>query len=304
MYLFKVILPIFLFIFKCTDDLTEPDVETDIGNKKVLIFGIDGFRSDMLTEDVAPNLFSMISEGNTAFTLKNRTEPLTISGPNWGSICTGVHVDKHNVRENLFRGNKLQQYPHFYKYIEGYDSRIRTASYTHWFPINLFIALGKADYAPVNVDISDQKVTDHAVKMLTSGKPISPDLLFLHLDDCDGAGHGYGFHRNIPEYVSAINQTDQYFGEVVDAIKSRPSYKDEDWLICVVSDHGGEGQSHDDYNEPNIRNTIMILNNKSAIESNTELSDVEQVDLVPTIMDFLDIPVRESWELDGNSLLN
>src|SRR4051812_12934347 len=76
-------------------------------NKRFLLIGIDGCRTDALLAAQAPNLHRLRDEG--AFSAKNdilgerRTAAETVSGPGWTSILTGVWADKHGVVDNGFR---------------------------------------------------------------------------------------------------------------------------------------------------------------------------------------------------------
>ena len=70
------------------------------------------------------------------------------------------------------------------------------------------------------------------------------DVLCLHPDNIDAAGHSSGFSPSNPAYMTAINNVDTWVGSVMTALKSRPDYANEDWLVFVVTDHGGLGTSH------------------------------------------------------------
>ena len=50
--------------------------------------------------------------------LSHLTEKDTYSGPNWSSILTGVHYNKHNVTDNIFDGSLFDMFPTFLNYIE------------------------------------------------------------------------------------------------------------------------------------------------------------------------------------------
>jgi hypothetical protein len=44
--------------------------------------------------------------------------------------------------------------------------------------------------------------------------------------------------------MQAIETTDGHVGIVLDALRARPTYADEDWLVLVITDHGGVGTGH------------------------------------------------------------
>ncbi len=61
------------------------------------MIGIDGCRSDMLTPAIAPFMNNLLGKSTVAHNLEHKAENITVSGPNWASICTGVHYEKHGV---------------------------------------------------------------------------------------------------------------------------------------------------------------------------------------------------------------
>ncbi len=204
---------------------------------KVLIIGIDGVRSDALEAANTPNLDALISQA--IYSPDALNDDITISGPGWSAIICGVWSDKHLVTGNNFDGNNYEDFPSVIRRIEDYNSDFHTVSICHWGPINDHIIADNADFK-LNVS-ADADVESQAAAYLSVN---DPDLMFLHFDDVDGAGHGSGFTPDNPTYISTIEQTDIHVGGVLDAVRSRATYQEEDWLILVTTDHGGIGTSH------------------------------------------------------------
>ena len=69
--------------------------------RKVLIIGIDGTRSDALQDANTPNIDAILF--NSFFTYEAWHHGITISGPSWSSILTGVEYTKHGVRDNTYQ---------------------------------------------------------------------------------------------------------------------------------------------------------------------------------------------------------
>ncbi len=204
---------------------------------KLLIIGIDGCRADALTAANTPNLDALIANGISSLDALN--DDITISGPGWSAMLTGVWSDKHGVTDNSFNGSNYDQYPHFFKYLEDFDPNFHTASFCHWGPINDQIVQDHADFK-LNIS-TDAEVASQAAAYLTVN---NPDALFLHFDDVDHAGHSSGFSPETPEYIAAIEGVDTYVGTVMEALTGRASYDQEKWLILVSTDHGGRGFGH------------------------------------------------------------
>jgi len=203
----------------------------------VLIIGIDGVRSDALTAANTPNLDALISAG--VYSPDALNDDITISGPGWSDILCGVRSDKHLVVDNSFSGSNYDDYPSLFQRIEDTYSTVNTVSICHWAPINDYIVGTDADVI-VNVG-ADNDVRDSAVDQLENS---DPHAMFIHFDDVDYAGHGYGFSPDVPQYISSIEVADAQVGVVLSALYSRPNYVQEDWLVIVTHDHGGVGYSH------------------------------------------------------------
>ena len=260
--------------------------------KKVLILGIDGCRPDALKAAKAPNLHGLIRDG--AFSVKAQTGDMTISGPGWSSMLTGVWRDKHGVRDNKFEGSNYKDYPHFFRRLKQVRPEAVTVSIVHWAPINDRI-LVDADHARKYP--RDVQVAAEAVRVLSS---MNPDAVFLHFDEVDGAGHKHGFHPNVPRYMQAIEQVDAHIGSVLKALRARRNYAREDWLILVSTDHGGSGKGHGK-NIPEHRTIFLIVSGPSAARGTIEPAP-GVVDVAATALTHLGVMLDRGWRLDGRAV--
>ena len=284
----------------CTDlSITIDPTKSD---RKVLVIGIDGFRADAMRNDITPFMYNMSQKSTTFYSDQNVVEYLTFSGPNWASLVTGVHYCKHQVTDNDYKRNALEDFPHFFKYIEEADPTIKTSSIVNWTPINEFSAHPYADYAPL-ADASDKEVYDQAIDMLLNSNPVSTDILFLQFDDADAAGHADGFSAQEPLYARTLDTIDNYVEGLCAAVDSLRS-QGEDWMVFIVSDHGGDGTSHSGgHDNPHIRKTIFYANHPTLSFNTGYISS--QIDLAPTILDYLGIESQEfNCKRDGVSILD
>jgi arylsulfatase A-like enzyme len=128
-----------------------------------------------------------------------------------------------------------------------------------------------------------------------AGRPADAD--FLQFDDVDEAGHRYGFHPDVSEYVRAIERTDGHVGRVLKAVRGRETYDREDWLILVSTDHGGAGKGHG-HNTPEERTIFLIVNGPSASPGVIE-PPPGVVDVAATALTHLGVPLDSRWGLDG-----
>lgn len=223
---------------------------------KLLIIGIDGCRPDGITAAITPNLDALMANGT--YSLDARNTGITVSGPSWSSMLTGVWEDKHGVVDNSFSGSNYTEYPHFFKRIAEFNTNYKTVSVSQWHPIN--DQMGQPLYKTVNTEDSTEDTMHKAIDEL---KEEELTALFVHFDDVDHAGHGSGFGPENPTYLQAIETVDKAIGEVVRAMKSRSNFVNEDWVILVSTDHGGIGTSHG--GDTDEERTIFVIVSGDAV---------------------------------------
>jgi predicted AlkP superfamily pyrophosphatase or phosphodiesterase len=257
--------------------------------KKVLIIGIDGCRPDALLAAKAPHLRALMRDGS--FSARAQTGDITISGPGWASLLTGVWREKHGIRDNHFEGANLGEFPHFFHRLKSSRPNAFTASIVHWGPINERI-VSDVDLAVILP--RDSQVATEAGRIL---RERDPDAVFVHFDEVDGAGHKHGFHPTVAAYIAAVEQTDSYVGQLMDALHARKSYAREDWLILVSTDHGGSEKGHGK-NIPEHRTIFLIVSGPSAARGTIEPAPAI-VDVAATALTHLGVAIDPAWRLDG-----
>lgn len=267
-------------------------------NKKVLFIGVDGMRYDVVNETDMPYLWSFFNDDQSAYSFDGRNETMTLSAPNWSTLLTGVHWNKHKVIENDFLGEQLEKWPTIFRRLESHYINFETASIVHWEPINEVIIRNNVD---TEVVADDEGVRDLANSILDHNDEL--DLMFIHLDDLDHAGHSYGFSPDVPEYAAAAASIDSKIESIITALKERRFYEEEEWLIVVTTDHGGEGFGHG--NTPfvptslNIRKIPMVFNSATITPGEIE-GNPNAVDVATTILNYFGLNFNE---LDGEAIL-
>lgn len=285
---------------------------------RVLIVGIDGCRPDALEKARTPHVDALAANG-TRFTATDiqKADRVggsdTVSGPGWTNILTGVFPDKHGVRDNSFEGRQLDRHPTVYGRLKQARPRAFTASYTTWPPMKDMLATDAdvaedfypemKDYTLSDYRPSDDAAADAAVALLSANtEAADPTLVVFYQGQADVAGHELGFHPSVPEYVESLERVDANIGRVLQAIEQRPSRADEDWLILVCTDHGGRGTGHGRGAEvPEIRNVFLIVSGEAAAKGVSDAA-TWQVDVVPTTLTHLGVPIDPAWELDGRPI--
>ncbi|WP_164104380.1 alkaline phosphatase family protein [Candidatus Laterigemmans baculatus] len=273
--------------------------------KKVLLIGIDGCRFDALRKADTPHFDRLIASGAyspAAQILGSRyRDNDTISGPGWSSILTGVWADKHGVHDNSFRGKQYEQYPHAFVRLKEVRPMLSTASFVTWEPIASQITAGADVSRAFEAENKDYATADERCAKAVAERlaTADDDCIFFYIGQVDETGHAKGFHPTVPEYIAAIERADRLVGEVLNAIDTRATRDDEDWLIIITSDHGGAGLSHSNgHDNPEILNSMLIVSG-AGVRPGPLPPPVEIVDAVATAATHLGVTIDDQWGWDG-----
>ena len=215
-----------------------------------------------------------------------------VSAPGWSSMLTGVWPTKHGVTDNSFAGSRFDHYPHFFCRLKEACNEVFTASFVNWEPIHSNIV--------TQADLSTSYATDAEVAQAASEfvTEYEPDVLFLHFDEVDQAGHAYGFGPNVPGYLDALRLLDGRIEVVLTALRGRKSYDEEDWLILISTDHGGSGRGHGE-NVPEHRTIFLVVSGPATARGEIEPPPLV-VDIPPTVFTHLGLSIDPAWSWDGH----
>jgi len=268
---------------------------------KVLAIGIDGIRPDVLAEVPTPNLDALAAAG--AYTAQAQTGFPTVSGPGWSSFLTGVWPDKHGVVSNDFSSSAYDRYPDFLTRLEQADPAFGTMAVVDWMPLGAAV-----DGGPLLSDAVDSLIVldgyelgwleadsiggDLAAAALSSS---DVDAAFVYIGAADELSHESGAIGE--EYRGAIAAADRIVGRLVAAIRSRPMYDQEDWLIIMSSDHGRTTEGGHGGDSPEERTIPFLVSGPSASAALTGSADI--VDVAVTALVHLGVELDPAWELDG-----
>lgn len=257
----------------------------------VLVIGVDGMRPDAMMYAHTP-MFDVLRD-HGAWTLDGRTQDTTVtdSSAGWASLFTGVDSDKHGVLNNGGIGGWDRSWPTFAW--RAHEAGITTAMVAQWIPaLAQLHEDGAFDWSSIG---GGSVVSDQIVDRLAEH---DDELLLTHFDDVDHAGHASGFTPVNPEYVEAIEETDANARDMIEAILDRPDLAAEDWLIVVMTDHGGEGTNHGPMNLPNQR-IPFIFTGSGRPRGEILGPAVTHMDVAPTVLEHLGVGPDDDWDLDG-----
>lgn len=248
--------------------------------KKALLIGFDGARADSMhllckseDEAVTGNLFcsaysavnALKAEGGLYLSFaggvpQNPQETSTAQG--WSAILTGVWGDDNGVKQHkpLRRDcptvlRKLAQ--------SG-----KTAAFLAEWPDHFTITykdeieIAKNENLPLLFEKfeDDRALLQGFLREITAGT----DCIFGIFEAPDYNGHSTGFSNENPRYAASVCRLDNLAFRLLEAVKARPTYAEEDWLILITSDHGGHARGH---------GTQKPYDRMTFIASNKEISE-------------------------------
>jgi len=218
------------------------------------------------------------------------SEADTLSGPGWASILTGVDAAKHLVDGNDDLGDIDRAYPTLLK--RALDAGLSVGMGIHWVGV---LSLTESEVTR-GVRLGD----DPTVAQRTAAMLRDQDrrLVFVHFDDPDHTGHASVFGAENPAYVETVSGVDENVGVLLDGILERPDVANEEWLVVVVTDHGGEGTMHGPRN-PICRTIPLYFTSPAIAPGMLAGSAPSHLDVHPTTLAFLGIEPRTDWGLDG-----
>ncbi|MFJ9691076.1 alkaline phosphatase family protein [Kitasatospora sp. NPDC101183] len=270
---------------------------------RVLVVGIDGVRHDYLTEVPMPRLQEVAEAGFLVPVTVADTVP-TMSGPCWATIVTGVEPAKHGVWGNHLAGNRLDVFPDFATRLNRGDRR-RTFVAAGWDPLMineaggpLFRAPGRLSYVapaedtPEAWETVDEEVTREAVHVLATA---DPEASFVYLGAVDETAHFLGCGD---EYRASMRTADERLGRLLDAVRGRATYAEEQWTVIVVTDHGhvdagGHGGRTDE------ERTAWVACAGHDIPAGPPLGEIRHPDVAAQVYASLLRPIDPHWTLDG-----
>lgn len=246
------------------------------GVRHVLHISVDGLGSawlkPMLDAKELPNFARLQREG--VGTLNARTDfDYTITLPNHTCMLTGRPVNDCTVGGRAVAGHQwiVNTDPgpnHLHANRHAYVASTFDVVHDHGLRTGLFASKTKfvlydqsydaSQGAPdkigqdngrdkIDVYVND-KDSNYVIKQLVATLKADPlAYAFIHLHDCDSAGHKSGWGN--PEYQAALKAVDGYLGTIFDLVDHEPAHKGSTAII-LSADHGGMGLNHKENSNP------------------------------------------------------
>ncbi|MGN6402108.1 MAG: DUF4983 domain-containing protein [Flavisolibacter sp.] len=266
---------LFFLLVSCNKpfpDTLNKDYESggqDAMQRKTLLIIVDGAVGAEVKAALPPTLNSLTDFSIYSWDAINSYKSLQVTNANgWSTLLTGTNSDKHKVTGNDFSGNQLNLYPSLFTRLKQEKPSLRTVAFTS----SSALSDNLTQDATKNISLNnDEAVKDAAVSELGSD---NPDLIMAQFSSVEEAGQTFRYSATVPEYKSAILQVDAYIGEILTAMRNRPSFENENWMVLITSNKGSSnvytppaGTQWNAFNDPN-RNTFFINYNPRIISQN------------------------------------
>lgn len=240
---------------------------TDYKTGKVLLIVVDGAGGKAVQNAVntnnAPNIKTLIN--NSMYTFEGLADsranlPSFSNDRGWANLMTGVTT--HDINDSQSIENL--QTPSFLSLLKSANSSRTTALLSS---NSSFANIFGKDVDRKETLGNDAAVKDALVGILSDHATETSDVLVAHLEGVNISGKTNGFYdgsgQTQPNIIAAIHTVDGQIGEIMNALKGRPGFAKENWLVVVTSNYGGayphaageEGTFYTDLE----RNTFTLL---------------------------------------------
>ncbi len=110
----------------------------------------------------------------------------------------------------------------------------------------------------------------------------------------------------ISQYDGDVSNCDQRLGELFKLLKDLNLYSNS--IIILTADHGEDLMEHNTFSHGDIYDQIiripLIFRYPHMPAENRKIdSDIEAIDIFPTVLDILQINIQKYWDIEGSSFL-
>ncbi|MGB1207169.1 MAG: alkaline phosphatase family protein [Chitinophagales bacterium] len=262
--------------------------------QNLIVIGIDGLNVADLQKTETPHIDKLMQNGS--YTLAAQAVLPTKSSPNWASMIMATTPKEHEIKSNGWQrkdvkeksyceGKKGETVPTIFKIFRQQNEKVNTACFHQWKDF------GRLVEPNVCSEIKHTNTKNKTLKAATSYiETQNFDLLFLHFDHVDHAGHFRG--HGSKAYRRAVAKADKIVGKIVKAVEKKGTLSQTTFLL--ISDHGGKGHGHGG-DSPEEVNIPWIwagagINSAHQIEQTVNIYDT-----AASIAHFFDLHTPNCW---------
>eukprot|EP00002_Diphylleia_rotans_P026030 TRINITY_DN5172_c0_g1_i2.p1 TRINITY_DN5172_c0_g1~~TRINITY_DN5172_c0_g1_i2.p1 ORF type:complete len:319 (-),score=66.06 TRINITY_DN5172_c0_g1_i2:196-1152(-) len=267
--------------------------------QRVLAIGLDGMGGLPYfagVENLPQTLQSLSLRG--AWTLNARGVMITDSKPNWSAIFMGAGPEETGIDGNGWEAppndaavdpitGKGTLFPSMFSAVKAHNNTLRTALFTdHDVVVNL-VDMEDIDHFNYNKD-ADVLTRDFIDVMNSPAGP--PELMFIHYDMIDAAGHLRGWGSQ--HYYDAVARADSLVSQLLSTLDRKGLLSST--LVIITSDHGGQLRSHGIFSNQCL--IIPFIVNGPCVNAGIHLDGyIRNMDYPPTILHALGVPSPSVW---------
>ncbi len=250
---------------------------------KVVVVGIDGVRYDTL-RSVSTAAVDRIAEAGFLGRLRVNDAGITVSGPSWATIVTGVLTTKHRILNNTFDGHALAEWPDFVNRMRAADVGAATLAVAAWPPLSTATAGGPmlvgaespVDDPPHTAEdwnAADDEAARRTADFVAAVRPDQQAAAFCYLGLPDAVCHDVGVTEG---YREAIEASDRRLAAIDDAITAREDAAA--WTLIVATDHGHVDEGGHG-GESDVERTAWIAARGAGLPPGVAPAALEQADV-------------------------
>jgi predicted AlkP superfamily pyrophosphatase or phosphodiesterase len=223
--------------------LALPSAWAQAAGPHFIIIGVDGLSVDAVNTAHVPRLRELMARA--AWTLEARGVMPTLSSPNWASAINGAGPEQHGITSNGYLRHKVEfqpvcqtadgKFPTVFGLMRAEHPASKIAVFHDWDGFSDLLEKQAPDVMRHVAGAAETTLA--AIAYWTANRP---DLMFIHLDNVDHAGHAHGWFRK--QYYEAVEAADGYVGQVLDMIDAAQARSNT--FVLVTSDHGGTNHGH------------------------------------------------------------
>lgn len=221
--------------------------------RKVMLISIDGLSGIELEKYQPEHIKALLPKSKYSF--GGFSDANTTDASSWTSMISGKNSGKHGVVYEDFENETEEDpddphgnegntsstgYISVYQRLLESGKRLKSLSLTSWQPLADKIFTLSDEFKILD---SDESVKKEALERLKNDEENSSFVL-INFRGLIEAGKSGGFSLENNEYKSQLDVIDGYIGEIIQALKDKPSYDGEDWMVIITSNHGGLGDTY------------------------------------------------------------
>ncbi|VDO35945.1 unnamed protein product [Haemonchus placei] len=212
-----------------------PPINSLSPHPKLLLISMDGFRNDLVTHDLVPNIYAWASR-NLRFTKGVRPQYVSYTAPNHLSMTTGLYEESHGIVSNFFyeldeASHTLKSYDYWnYTEVPGIIEESEKESWYFGEPIWITNEKTWTRYQKSEEWIDD---INTIIELFTRNEdPVN--FLAWYIDEPDTTLHKHGFTDGV--YLKTLAKLDEVFERLIDQLNKHNLINEIN--VILTADHG------------------------------------------------------------------